>query len=418
MATEFVAKGGLSTPHAIIGGDNSPAIEFKSTQSDFTVKNTTEYGGRVLDFRVSDTTGARELYTSGLSGMVASVEGTNVAVLVAQENKILWSTDAGNTFKTFNVPTGIGSWSDIIFYKGRYFISGDRSVRSSTDLITWTAPSFPGLVGTHAAWKMTVVNGVLVIPFDTNYVFRSTDGLTFAGVQKPNVSQYMHIYDLIWDGAKYVSVGNNNNPAAVYTSTDLVTWSQNGLQPNGAPECMAIGYTTTNRTYWVLNRDETFWSCTTLGTWTRVSAVPQAPAQRAGSFAVYANTSTVLVGFSDGTLYYTFDAGVKWKKLLVSSQGVQRITRSGDKFLVTAGTKLYEVTISDIDPSILQVSIAGVTTNQPQPNIPNSLVRKDYVDDKIGNDLKFQTDRLDTKDAVLEKAIADINGTTFDYGEY
>lgn len=419
MATEFIAKGGVKTPHAIISGDTSPAIAFQSTKEDFNIQNRVEGSTRVLDFRVTDSTGARVLYTSSLAGMVASVNGNNVAVLLTQENKVLWSTDSGNTFKVFNTPTGLGSWSDIIYYKGRYFISGSQTVRSTTDLMLWTAPAFPGMTGNHACWKMSVANGILILPFDTNFVFRSTDGLTFTGVQKPNTAQYMHLYDIIHDGAKYVGVGNNLAPNAVYTSTDLVTWGQSGTQPNNAQECMSIAYTSSNKTYWVMARDDTFWSATTLGTWTRVTAVPQSVAKRAVGMAVYSDgSSIIMVGTADGAIYYSFNAGSKWNKIAVSSEPVNRIIALGSKYLVSAGQHLYEYTLSESDPSILQLSYAGVTTNQPQANIPNSLVRKDYVDGKINDDLKFQTERLDASDALLKKSIDDINGTSFDYGEY
>lgn len=379
MALEFNAKGGVLTPHVIVSGDNKAAIEFKNAnKSDFTVTNTVIDNNKVLDVSVSDITAPSILLTAGGVGCnMASMNGNNIAVLNNAAGKVYYSTNNGQTFTPYNLPDNMGTWGDIEYFNGRYIISGEKGVRTTTDFVTWTAPAFPGLVGTPPCWTLSVANNTLFVSFNNSFIYRSTDGITFTGGQRQPTSQYINFYKVIHDGSKYVGAGNIANPQVTYSSTDGATWTPNGTAPENVKVLNGIAFYTVNSLYYTITETGNTYSSSNLTTWTRVNDIPNSIGMN-----VSVNSGVLMVTTTNGNVYYTYD-GSTWNTIKLSSTNVFGVMAYGSEFVAATGTDIVRFNISPVGSSLLRIGKSGITTEQPQSLFANALTRKDYVDGKI-----------------------------------
>lgn len=378
MATEFLAKSGLKAPHIIIDGDDKSAIEFRTETTDFSLSNTVIDNAKVLDISLAAKEAPSVMMTASAVGSnLATVNGSNIAVLNNTSGKIYYSSNNGSTFSQFNLPTGLGIWGDIEYFNGRYIISGEKAVRTTTDFVTWTAPTFPGLVGTPPAWTLSVANGILFVSFGNNFIYRSSDGITFTGGQRQPTSQYVHFYKIIHDGTRYVGAGNIAAPQTVYTSTDGITWTGQGTAPENYKVLNGISYFKPTKTYYTITENGNTYQTQDLQTWTRVIAIPNGIAVNP-----FADDTVAMITSNNGMVYYTYD-GSTWGTMQLSSSSVFAITPYGQQYLATTGADVRKFALSQSNYSLLQLSKNGVTTGQAQSVLPNSLTRKDYVDDLV-----------------------------------
>lgn len=430
MSGEFLAKGGIKAPFAVVGGGTQPNLLFsRGGAADFHLKDVVNGSAPALQITTGEFYGPVRISPPRSSiGVNMAVKGSTV-ITTGTAGKVKASYDGGNTWVDLTASMAAGStWMGICTYQnGKFFVGGSRDifvggsqdVWYSSDAKTWARCTLPGIGSGDAVTCCVWANNQFIVGCSNKKIYTSSDGITFTLKTIASPTDYMHIYDIIWDGSKYVAVGDFK---FVATSTDLINWTKSSATPSLANECMAIKKVPNKLLYVIAMRDDTVWKSTNLTDWANTN-IPVSPSPMSTGHIVVDTDIWISMNNTEGTFYYSLNEGSSWTKQLVapgdSSKATDVVRYSTDTFGFVVGEELYSYRLQlGVSPVIAQFNAGSITTELPQSTLPNSLVRKDYVDGQITDQVKIQTDTLKTSVSNLEITVKNMQDATLDYGEY
>lgn len=258
--SQFVIYGGPS----IGGAANTAVVVLTSTDgSTWTTRGTPEptayYGGGQLTYAggtyylaysgyTSTPIGARTIITStdAVTWNIYSnsvfyygsfyFPATNTFVVLSGGGYLLSSSNNGSTWtsRRNQTSTQIITWS-IAYGAGLYVAVGSgSSVRSSPDLVTWTARTNAPQSTSNA---IIYANGQFVY-VTSDYAVRSTNGTSWSSVLVAGSTLNMGLHGIAYGNSLYVVVGLSGY---VWTSPDAITWTQRTV--SGTPNFRGICWT-------------------------------------------------------------------------------------------------------------------------------------------------------------------------------
>lgn len=207
----------------------------------------------------------------------------NLFIFCQGSGRILISSN-GNTFSSVNVPTA-GALYYPIFVNGNYLLGGSgnatTSLFASTDGITWTAVNNGGISSVNfvkgaydgigriifinignlnyttstddgATWTVlsslpfaagTICHGDGKWVAILQHVMTSTNGTTWTDQGTPfGTGTGTAINDIIYADGLFVAVGTQANKAAIFTSTDAISWTNVYLDASTGTSLNCINY--------------------------------------------------------------------------------------------------------------------------------------------------------------------------------
>jgi hypothetical protein len=233
-------------------------------------------------------------------------------------------------------------------YVGGFLYAVGKQARyqpaTSTDLVTWTTRSLPGgFYFTNVTRQRFVNNTFFLLGTEgltagaSPIIFSSTDGITWTTRTVTGMPAGTLAYDMVYANSKY-TLATNTSPA-LYSSTDLVTWTANSV-PNNSVVSLAYG----NGTYAAISSNNGFAVMTSTDaiTWSARTIVGTSLVNLFDTSVTYNENNTFIVTSpnygSSYRLVVSYD-GINWLATTAvgnAAAGISNIAYGNNTFVLAA----------------------------------------------------------------------------------
>ena len=441
MSGEFLAKGGVKTPHLITGDTSdplSPQVTITAPNSTFNLQarslSQTDVMSVLLD-KPKSSGNPYELIRTLPAGytptkiasrhgdIVVGTDGTWWLMYNAQNKR--WNTvDNSGVYN----PKDANSYITSIVYDvdSTFWIAAKRDPDKVNPAGLYSLQT-SGTVNTSAiqGFRQTdVINKTSFYGTDTYTA--GTNGFTIKGkgdfaarFVRVNPGSNDVIYNgLFFDGKKYVLYGEHG---IVTTSTDAVTWAT-PKTPLGDTNIVGMEAYDSKGTTIVLTGNGGLWTTSNFAMWSAIVNPPFMGPEIITSGTLIRGDNYIVVNMNDNKIMYKAFDTTEFTTVtdVVPSGDITSVTETEGVFYITtkSPSALYTYKLPFVPMSVLDLTQQGVFSPAPQSLENTALVRMDHLNSKIDNVKVEMKGELLPAISKLQTDVSDLTGQTFDYGEY